>query len=76
MKLTIEIASVSDRENLVAEIWNDNEMFAEISQEDSNKLTIEIYPRQNSSKWVIEYKAFTDTLIAAKKQLIGGIKEV
>ncbi|MBB4080020.1 hypothetical protein GGR28_002647 [Lewinella aquimaris] len=34
MNITIEIASVPDRENLVAEIWAGDKMIAEITQED------------------------------------------
>ncbi|MFC3198192.1 hypothetical protein ACFOET_11275 [Parapedobacter deserti] len=39
-KLTVEIASPPDRDDLVAELWLDGKMVAEINQE-SNELEIE-----------------------------------
>ena len=44
MKLTVQIASVPDRDNLVAELWYGDEQWGEISQETEN-LRLEIYPR-------------------------------
>ena len=40
--LTIEIVSPPDKENLVAEIWQDDQMIAEINQE-KKQLELEIY---------------------------------
>jgi len=41
--MTITIASVPDREKLVAELWYDQELWGEISQ-DTGELVLEIYP--------------------------------
>lgn len=41
-KFNIELSSVPDRENLVAEIWYENKMIAEVSKE-SEKPVIEFY---------------------------------
>jgi hypothetical protein len=41
--MTITIASVPDREKLVAELWYDQELWGEISQ-DTGELILEIYP--------------------------------
>lgn len=63
----IEITSVPDREELVAEIWNENQMIAEINQ-DSENLILEIYSNQNSTL-KIDYDAFLKVLIEAKDKL-------
>ena len=41
-KFNIELSSVPDRENLVAEIWYENKMIAEVNKESEN-FVIEIY---------------------------------
>ncbi len=49
-KLTYLITDVPDREELVAELWLDDEMWGEISQEDGNIL-LELYPRRDGEPW-------------------------
>ncbi|MBN9352311.1 MAG: hypothetical protein J0H55_16650 [Chitinophagaceae bacterium] len=51
-KFKIEIASVPDRNNLVAEIWFGDTLIAEISQEEK-KLEIEIY-NEKGQKFLLE----------------------
>ncbi len=41
--MTVTIASVPDREKLVAELWYEQELWGEISQ-DTGELILEIYP--------------------------------
>lgn len=61
--LTIEIVSPPDKENLVAEIWQDDQMIAEINQE-KETLELEIYINK-TGKIKLEFNNFIDTL---KKQ--------
>jgi len=42
-QMEIKIASLPDRENLVAEVWDDKVQWCEISQEESDPI-LEIYP--------------------------------
>lgn len=67
-KFRIQIASVPDRENLVAEIWNENLMIAEINDE-RGELEIEIYPDQ-SEKLIFDCQEFIDVLERAKNRLL------
>ncbi|WP_277633340.1 hypothetical protein [Avrilella dinanensis] len=67
-KLTIEIASAPDRENLVAEIWQEDEMIAEINQESEN-LELEIFADKNG-KLKLKYDDFVDALKKAKEKLV------
>jgi len=45
--MTVTIASVPDREKLVAELWYEQELRGEISQ-DTGELVLEIYPSSTS----------------------------
>lgn len=64
-KFKIEISSVPDRENLVAEIWHNEILFAEINQENEN-LEIELY---QSEKIRVELEEFLGIIESAKKKL-------
>ncbi|MFZ4863255.1 hypothetical protein ACL9RF_13850 [Sphingobacterium sp. Mn56C] len=65
-KFNIEISSVPDRENLVAEIWCNEILVAEINQE-TEKLEIEFYLTE---KIVFELDDFFETLERAKRKII------
>lgn len=66
-KFKIEIASVSDRDKLVAEIWFGESLIAEVNQE-NDQLQIEFYSIQ---KKVFDLNDFLDVLVAAKNKLLG-----
>lgn len=68
--LTIEIVSPPDKENLVAEIWQDDQMIAEINQEEET-LELEIFINK-TGKIKLDFNDFIDTLKKAKKILSGG----
>ncbi|MBI3134270.1 MAG: hypothetical protein HYZ14_06290 [Bacteroidetes bacterium] len=63
----IEITSVPDRENLVAEIWYAEILIAEINQE-TEKMEIEFYLNH---KVKFELNDFLETLETARKKLKG-----
>ncbi|MCP9751332.1 hypothetical protein [Ferruginibacter sp. HRS2-29] len=65
-KYTIEIASVPDREKVVAEIWYLNIMLAEINQENEN-LQIELF---DSAERIINLEDFLIVLNDAKLKLL------
>jgi hypothetical protein len=64
-KFKIEISSVPDRENLVAEIWYNEILIAEISQEGESS-EIELYKSENIR---FDLDGFLETLKYAKKEL-------
>lgn len=71
MKLTVQIASVPDRDNLVAELWCGDEQWGEISQETEN-LLLEIYPRtsgENDNVWSFDLTEIMGKLRAAQQQI-------
>jgi len=65
-KFKIEIASVPDRENLVAEVWYDDILVAEINQE-TEKLEIEFYLNR---KITFELNELLETLKIAKRKIM------
>jgi hypothetical protein len=64
---TIEITSVPDKDNLVAEIWYGEILFAEINQE-NEELQIEIY---SSEVLNFSLDALCNILKAAKNKLLN-----
>lgn len=65
-KFKIEISSVPDRGNLVAEIWYNEILIAEINQE-TEKLEIEFYLNE---KITFELAEFLESLEIAKRKIM------
>lgn len=63
----IKIASVPDRENLVAEIWCQEKLIAELNQEEN--LMIEFYLEPNSN---FDFDELIGVLKKAKEKLQRG----
>jgi hypothetical protein len=61
----ITIASLPDRENLVAEISYKNNQFAEISQE-TNELIIQFYPHPQKKYWEFSYNEIIEIIDKAR----------
>ena len=65
-KFKIELSSVPDRENLVAEIWYENKMVAEVNKE-TEKFVIEFYLDEKISFMLDE---FLEVLENAKRRIL------
>jgi hypothetical protein len=75
MKITVQIASVFDRNNLVAELWYEDEQWGEISQETENPI-LEIYPRNNRKNdriWSFDLTEIIEKLTDAQKRISQNI---
>ncbi|OQY53119.1 MAG: hypothetical protein B6245_23085 [Desulfobacteraceae bacterium 4572_88] len=68
-KMTISIASVPDREGLVAELWYDEEQWGEIFQE-GDELRLALYPSPNHSFWNFDAEDAANTIQKAKDKLL------
>ena len=68
MPLTIKIASVPDRESLVAEIWDGPAQIAELNWE-SGDLHLEVYARPPASRLSVPFDEFVAVLEKARAQL-------
>ena len=64
------IASVSDRENLVAELLCEEEQWAELNQEGPT-LEVELYPRSDSEPWRFDFDELVEALFRARSLLLG-----
>lgn len=69
-KFRITIASLPDREHLVAEILYEGVQWAEISQEKEDKLTIQFYPHPREKHWEFPYDEVLQILEQAKNKLL------
>jgi hypothetical protein len=67
--LGAQVASVSDKVNLIYEIWYENRQVAEISKEPGRGYEIEIYPAAGNGMWHFDLSEF-------KAMLEDGIKEL
>lgn len=65
----IIIASLPDREKVVAEIYYDNIQWVEISQE-TGELLIQFYPHPKQEYWEFQFDEAMEALQEAKKMLI------
>ena len=65
-KFNIELSSVPDRENLVAEIWYENKMVAEVNKE-TEKFVIEFCLHEKISFMLDE---FLEVLENAKRRIL------
>jgi hypothetical protein len=69
MNFTIEIASVPDRDDLVAEIWWGDAMVAELHRGASGATQIEIYPTQSRDSWSFDLASWLAALAEAQRKL-------
>ncbi|MBB5418037.1 hypothetical protein QF000_003829 [Paraburkholderia atlantica] len=67
--LSAQIASVSDRENLVFEIWYGGRQVAEISKEPNQDYAIEIFPAADGKSWHLDLSEFNALLNQGIKEL-------
>jgi len=72
--IKINIASVPDRESLVAELFVKHEMWAEINQENGQPV-LEVYPRGNGQPWILPLEDVLQALTTAKKKLVDVEEE-
>lgn len=68
--MTVTIASVPDREKLVAELWYEQELWGEISQ-DTGELVLKIYPNSTSRFRQLKCKDLIHAVQQAENQLLG-----
>ncbi len=70
LRLTYTIASVPDRDYLVAELWYDDIMWGEIAQE-GGRVTLEIYADPSGQPWSFDLAEVEELLAKARKDLAG-----
>lgn len=68
--MTITIASVPDREKPVAELWHEQELWGEISQE-TEDLLLEIYPNPSHISSQLKCEELIEIIQRAKDKLLN-----
>ncbi len=69
-KFSINIASLPDRERLVAEILYEGVQWAEISEETEDKLIIQFYSHPREKYWEFSFEEAVKILEQAKNELL------
>jgi len=70
---TVEVTSVPDRNRLVAEIWRNGVMVAEVGNDGPTEaFTLEIYARDSSAPWTFGLEEWMSALNEAKRRLLGA----
>jgi|JI102314A1RNA_FD_contig_21_16220032_length_331_multi_3_in_0_out_0_1 hypothetical protein len=64
----IILASVPDRDDLVAEIWRGDSQFAEVRREEE-RFFVELYPNPKDLAWIFEHSELIEALNAAERRL-------
>lgn len=67
-KFSIEVTSVPDRNDLVAEIWLGQELIAELRHE-HDSLQIQLYQPPDGQCWDVPYEEFAGALTQARDRL-------
>lgn len=69
IKLTSQIISLPDRENVVYEIYAGSDQVAEISNEPDMGLRIEIFTCPNAGYWSFDFNEFLNIIEQAKRNI-------
>jgi hypothetical protein len=69
MKFRVEIASVPDRDEVVAEIWSDDDMVAEVYRASVGGFLLEIYGTESGDPWSFDLNSWVAALEQAKRSL-------
>lgn len=72
--LTIELASVPDRDDLVAEIWLGTAQLAEVRQEEQ-ALRVQLYPSENGRPFDLPLEDLVAALVMAKARLSALVSD-
>ncbi len=67
--LTLQVTSLSDRDNVVCEIWFGDDQVAEVSNESYGITLIEIFPAPNGGIWSFDLGVFQKILSEAEDNL-------
>ena len=67
--LTIELVSVPDRDDLVAEVWLGQSLLAELRNEDG-QVRVQLYPDSSEKPWDVPYESLCSALAQARSKLV------
>jgi hypothetical protein len=69
MSFVVEIASSPDRDTLVAEIWWNDQMVAEVRQSPDDSRHIDLYPSPSRIPWSFKLEEWLSAMKEAESRL-------
>lgn len=69
-QLSIAVASVPDRDELVAELWSGDTQVAELSRE-QGRFVLELFRPPTGEGWALPYERFSQALQEMRRRLDG-----
>jgi hypothetical protein len=69
MSFVVELASTRDRDDIVAEIWWNDHMVAEVRRGADDVRYIDVYPSPSRTPWSFRLEEWLDAVREAKKRL-------
>jgi hypothetical protein len=69
MNFTIELASVPDRDEVVAEIWWGDAMVAELHRGTTGGVEVEIYAAESREPWSFDLTSWLAVLVEAQRRM-------
>ena len=70
-EIRVQVASVPDRTELVAELWHGDAMWGELRGQ-ASALILELYPNPSGGSWSFALEHVMDALGRAQQQLLNG----
>jgi hypothetical protein len=70
MSFTIEIASISDRDQLVAEIWWNEQMVAELRRGADGAIYLDMYAPPSTKVWSFKLEEWLRAIDEARARLV------
>jgi hypothetical protein len=69
MTFAVEIVSSPDRDELVAEIWWDDQMIAEIRKAPGGERFLDLYPSPSRVPWSFKFEEWVNAVNEANRRL-------
>lgn len=67
-EIKVELTSVPDRDDLVAELWFDQSMLGELRKQ-SGRIQLELYSRKDGQPWDLDALILVDAINKARARL-------
>lgn len=68
--LSVLIAGIPDRDDLIAELWCGDLLWAELSRE-HDAFVLTVYPRPDHTPWLLPFDDVRAVLVQAQRALVG-----
>lgn len=70
--ITVQVASLPQREHVVAQLLYQGEQWGEISNEPGEGFILTLYPHRRGQAWRFSYDEAVEAIAEGKRRLLGG----